>query len=273
MGLELLVLTARLGWRRFEASRMGTFLRTSGHLLSRTFLGAGLFAHTTYLVLRANAQSPPLSSPADWCLLSALVLALIAFIATIIGKRGAIGLFLLPVALGLVIVSQKASSTPFSTGRASSFWGLIHGISLLLATVVVSLGFVAGIMYLLQSYRLKRKLPPWQGLKLPSLEWLEQINSRALGISAWLVACGFGSGIVLSQIRNTGIVGYSYWKDPAVWSLAAMLGWLALVELFRTIYPAARRGRKVAYLTVASFLFLLIAIGSITLVETKHGML
>lgn len=252
---------------------MGTFLRTSGHLLSRIFLGAGLFAHATYLVFRAGAFSPPVSSPADWCLLAALVLAMIAFFATIIGNRGALGLFLLPVALGLVIVSQYASSAPFSTARASSFWGSVHGISLLLATVVVSIGFVAGVMYLLQSYRLKRKLPPWRGLKLPTLEWLEQINSRALSVSTWLVACGFGSGVVLGQIRNSGVIGYSYWKDPAVWSLAIMLGWLVLIQLFRSIYPAARSGRKVAYLTVASFLFLLIAIGSITLVETKHGML
>ena len=43
------------------------------------------------------------------------------------------------------------------------------------------------------------------------------------------------------------------WSDPVVISLAVMFAWLVAAELFRAFYPAARRGRKVAYLTTASF--------------------
>ena len=45
------------------------------------------------------------------------------------------------------------------------------------------------------------------------------------------------------------------WTDPVVQSSAAMLLWLVAAEVFRLVYPAARRGRKVAYLTLASFVF------------------
>jgi hypothetical protein len=50
-----------------------------------------------------------------------------------------------------------------------------------------------------------------------------------------------------------------------------MLLWLVAAEVFRWVYPAARRGRKVAYLTLASFGFLLIALASLMLMDTVHG--
>ncbi len=269
--LELLAVFLRTNNGKFAHSSAGTFLQGSGHLLSRGFVVAGLFAHIAYLIVKAGKQNPPLSSPAEWCLLAALVVVSVAFFISLVRKRWSIGLFLLPIVLGLIGFSQSASSKPFSTKRASAFWGQIHGVSLLLATVVVSLGFVAGLMYLLQSYRLKQKLAPIKGLNIPSLEWLERINARALGLSVWLVAIGFGSGIVLGQIRNQGVDGYSYLTDPAVWSLAAMLIWLLLASLFGALYPAARHGHKVANLTVASFLFLVLAISSITFLNNAHG--
>jgi hypothetical protein len=37
------------------------------------------------------------------------------------------------------------------------------------------------------------------------------------------------------------------------------------------VYPAARQGRKVAYLTLASFVFLVIALASFTLLDNVHS--
>ena len=84
-----------------------------------------------------------------------------------------------------------ADREPIAPEPASKVWGIIHGVFLLLGTVTVMVGFAAGIMYLLQAYRLKRKLPPMQSLRFPSLEWLEKVNSRAILLSALLVGVGF----------------------------------------------------------------------------------
>ena len=59
---------------------------------------------------------------------------------------------------------------------------------------------LAGLMYLVQSYALKHARSPANGLRLPSLEWLERVNSRTLGVSAVLIALGFASGVVLSML-------------------------------------------------------------------------
>jgi hypothetical protein len=37
------------------------------------------------------------------------------------------------------------------------------------------------------------------------------------------------------------------------------------------VYPAARQGRKVAYLTLASFVFVVITVLALTLVKSGHG--
>ena len=73
-----------------------------------------------------------------------------------------IGLFLLPLVLALFGLSQFADQQPFPQSHAGQIWGTIHGIFLLLGVVAVSIGFVAGVMYLIQSYRLKHKLPATQ---------------------------------------------------------------------------------------------------------------
>jgi ABC-type uncharacterized transport system permease subunit len=126
-------------------------------------------------------------------------------------------------------------------------------------------------MYLVQSYALKHVRSAANSLRLPSLEWLEHVNSRALGFSAVLIALGFVSGIVMAIAAHRGESTYHLWTDPVVLSLAAMLAWLVGAEIFRLVYPAARRGRKVAYLTLASFVFLVIALAAFMLLDNVHG--
>jgi ABC-type uncharacterized transport system permease subunit len=199
------------------------------------------------------------------------VLAVIYFAALFYLPRSPTGLVLLPIVLGLIVGSRWASAEPLAPERSFYFWGLLHGLFLLLGTAVVCVGFLAGLMYVVQSYALKHVRSPANGLRLPSLEWLERANSRTLGLSAVLIALGFASGLVMSIAAHRGQSEYSLWFDPVVLSLGAMLVWLIAAEVFRLVYPAARRGRKVAYLTLASFVFLVIALASLTLLDTVHG--
>ena len=232
---------------------------------------AGLVAHTLYLAyVAADANAQPMSA-VEWVLMAAWVLAVVYMAALFYLPRTPTGVVLLPIVLALIGGSLFADPEPLAAERSSDLWGLFHGITLLLGTVAVCIGFLAGLMYVVQSYALKHLRSPTNGLRLPSLEWLERINSRALGLSAVLVALGFVSGLIMSLGRHHGEAAYTLWNDPVVWSLAAMMLWLVAAEVFRLVYPAARRGRKVAYLTLASFGFLVIALAALMLVDTVHG--
>ncbi|HZZ72107.1 MAG TPA: cytochrome c biogenesis protein CcsA [Pirellulales bacterium] len=239
------------------------------------FSGLGLLTHTLFLVGRVAHDQPPevpLSSWFDWYLLAAWLLAAFYLYLSVFHERNAVGIFILPLVLVLVgVAAFFADQVPFARAEASNIWGLIHGLSLLLGVVAVSLGFIAGLMYLAQAYRLKKKLPPIQGFRLPSLEWLERINLRALVCSAVLLGLGVLSGIVLNEIYRLNEPSAAVpWSDPAVLSTTALFLWMVVVLIFNMVYRPARSGRKVAYLTVASFVFLAMILAILLFIPTHH---
>jgi ABC-type transport system involved in cytochrome c biogenesis permease subunit len=255
-----------------EVSRLLFRSGVRGALLV-AFAAAGLLAHTLYLAHRAaSASSTPLSSEFDWFLVAAWVLAATYLYLTFYHARTAVGLFVLPLVLALVGMAQFfASREPFAESRASQVWGAIHGVFILLGTVAVMVGFVAGVMYLLHAYRLKHKQLPAQGFRLPNLELLEHVNSRAIVISALMLAAGFLSGTVLNLVNHRLQIDELPWSDPVIWTSSLLLAWLATAAIFGVVYRPARQGRKVAYLTVASFLFLVLALGLRLFLPSVHS--
>jgi len=237
-----------------EISRL--FLRVSVRTaLSIGFAAAGLLAHTLYLYVQVQAEwagGSPLASWYHWCLMVAWVLAAAYVGLALAHPKTTVGLFMLPTVLVLVGVSYPfREAPPFPDRTGAAVWTPIHVVALLLGAAVVVLGFVAGVMYLVQSYRLKHKLPPRQGLRLPSLEWLERINSRSTIVSACLFAAGVLAGILMNVSRGT-----VPWTDPVVYATGPLLAWLLIASVVELFYRPARQGRKVAYMTVASFVFL-----------------
>jgi len=222
------------------------------------FGALGLVTHTWYLGLRAvETSTAPLSSAQDWYLVAAWVLAAMYLALTYYYPKSAVGLFMMPLVLALIGAAELADDLPLSRSGASQFWGTIHGVTLLLGTISVLIGFVAGVMYLLQARRLKLKHPRGMHFQLPPLERLGQVNGSAITLSAVMLGAGFLSGTILNVVSR-----HLPWSDPVVWSTTLMFAWQSAAALFNVFYRAAREGRKVAYLTTASFVFLVIALGA-----------
>ena len=178
------------------------------------------------------------------------------------------GLFFLPVVLILIAVAYVfRDQAAFPRDRALRMWGVAHGLMLLLGTIAVSFGFAAGLMYLVQSWRLKHHVPPRAGLKLPSLEWLQTVNKQSLVYSSCFIALGLLAGIVLNAVRGVAVP----WTDSVVLSSALLLVWLLAATIFEWLYKPAQQGRKVAYLTVASFLFLALVMAVLFAGGSEHA--
>lgn len=233
---------------------------------------AGLFAHTVYLYHRAaEAVGTPLSSQRDWYLLAAWLLAAVFLYLTWEHPQTAFGPFVLPLVLALLATARFfADSKPFPRQPASTVWGWIHAVSILLAVVAVLVGFAAGLMYLHQAWRLKRKRLPVQGLRLPSLEWLQRLNQRAILVSVIMFALGLASGVILNAVRSPHAHGRLPWDDPIVLSTVVTFAWLLFSLVFAWFYRPIRQGPKVAYFTVVSFLVLAIALGVGLFVRSEH---
>jgi len=238
------------------------------------FAAAGFFAHTLFLVWRAATEpAVPLSSAFDWYLLAAWLLAGGYLWLLLANPRTQVGLFVLPVVLGLVGAAQLSSRAPFPQSPATQIWGAIHGSFNLAASVAVAGGAVAGLMWLIQAKRLARKRTPTQGLRLPSLELLSSTTSRAAQIAAWTAAAGFISGLVLNAVNHRrGLLETVPWTDPVVLRMAMLVAWLVAAALAARAFArrpdAARVG---AWLSLVSFAVLTASILWGVLGTTRHG--
>ena len=238
------------------------------------FAVAGLVAHTLFIVWRATTeQAVPLSSAYDWYLLAAWLLAGGYLWLTIANPRTPVGLFMLPVVLGLIGAAQISSQAPFPQSPATQIWGVIHGCFNLAASVAVAIGALAGALWLIQADRLARKQPPLRSFRLPSLERLAHTTDRTLTIAAWTAAAGFLSGIVLNAVnRQRGLLETVPWTDPVVLRMAGLVAWLVAAAVAARV--ASRTGdgpRTAARLSLISFAVLTASILWGVLGTTRHG--
>ena len=236
------------------------------------FVVAGLLAHTVYLAREAQQGISSGSLLSSWyhgCLIVAWLLVVVYLGLSLWRRPTAIGLFFLPTILALVAIAQIFPKQPQLTSEAAGrVWSIVHGVALLLGTASVVVGFLGGLLYLAQSYRLKHKFVASRGLRLPSLERLQRISEGALVTSCCLLVVGLSAGILLNW--SAGEDAVVPWTDPVVWPSGLLLCWLVAVLTFNAFYKPARQGRKVAYLTTASFIFLGLVLAILLLVPS-HG--
>lgn len=220
-------------------------------------VAAGIVAHVAYLIV----QPLPVASSSGSLLLLAGVLAVFSCYGAVHHPRVAWGLFVLPLVLGLIALAflrggdATAGGTVWEWFQGPKFWGMTHGILVLLAAVGVCVGFLASVMYLVQLYRLRQKSAPLGGMKLLSLERLETMNRRAILWAFPLLTVGLLVGIGI-QVRQGDLL--EGWTSPKILSSLGL--WLVFAILLYLRYAAHVRGRQVALWTVMAFVVMLAAI-------------
>jgi ABC-type transport system involved in cytochrome c biogenesis permease subunit len=227
-------------------------------LAALAFGCAGVLAQTIYLY----TQRPPLIWQFGWTLFLAWILAVFYVSGAIHHRRQAWGVFVLPVVLGLVALGvafgrppQGEAATHSGVVSLDKPWVVLHALLIFLAAVGMSVGFVASLMYLFQAHRLRSKAPPGTGLRLMSLERLDEMNRRAIVLAFPLLTAGILAGALMILRGGTDLVG---WTDPRVLGTAVL--WLAFAVVLFLRLAHHLRGRQVALLTIATFLMLICCI-------------
>ena len=204
----------------FEVTRLYFRSAIRGILLIG-FSVAGFIAQTLFVIARLAEQSP--RDALDWYLLVAWILAAIYLYLLFYHPTVPLGIFLLPLILAIIAAAEylpQESGYPLG----ESTWGMLHGFSLLLGTVIIFFGFVGGMTYLIQSRRLQKKQTSFSRFRLPSLEWTEKITARCIFFSAIFLSVGVLSGIALNAkggkypgaIRWSGVAVFCFsgWRSP-----------------------------------------------------------
>jgi hypothetical protein len=240
--LELLQALRARTWQRWTALAFGA---------------AGLLAHTLFLLVRR----PTIAAPYGSLLLLAWVVAIFYLYGTVHHRRLAWAVFVLPVVLLLILLSEVFPATApdsiqlWFTGER--FWGLVHGGLLFLAAIGTSVGCVASVMYLVQTSRVKSKVSPTHGMRLLSLERLALMNRRAIVWTFPLLTAGLLVGVVLLATYDGPSRG---WTAPRVLSTAGL--WISFLVMLYLRYGAQLSNKRLAVMTIALFALMLITLAS-----------
>ena len=185
---------------------------------ARWYLTVGLTAlgwlvQTAYLAdLSWSQHKVPVTTVFESLLVLSWIMALIGLYLMVRSPRQvAVGLFVLPLVLALVLLAGRFASRTAQWDEwrgATAFWGSVHGVFLLAGAVSTCVAFAAGLMYLVQSNRLKHKRRPRFGFSLPSLEQSERLNRGAITLAFPLLTFGLLIGVILDlAVRRRGVGG------------------------------------------------------------------
>ncbi len=268
-GLALLAELARFVVRSSVRWYVTAALMALGWLVQTAFLANIAFSNPRMLVTTVFESVMVLS----W------IVALIGLYLMVRSpKPVAVGMFVLPLVLGLVIVAgwfAPRTSDWLGWGDTIQLWGAVHGVFLLAGAVFTCVAFFSGLMYLVQMRRLKARRPTRSGLALLSLEQCERTNRAAITIAFPLLTFGLLIGMALSfaaHDRGTASSAHTLrWTDPKVLSALAM--WIVFAILLHARFRPAMRGRAVMFLTIVAFAFLVftwVGVEALRL-PTAHG--
>jgi ABC-type transport system involved in cytochrome c biogenesis permease subunit len=178
--------------------------------------------------------------------------------------------FTLPLVVVMFLGAALSFKNPQLTiaSRAHQFYFTVHSLCGLLSYAAFGLGFVAGLMYLLQEHELRSKKTGRIFRRLPSLETLDRISYRAVALGFPLLTFSIILGAILAQ--SSGLMGQHWVRQPKV--LSSGVTWLAYAALIHIRLTSLVKGKKVAVMTVLAFALVLFTyVGTTLALGDVHG--
>lgn len=229
---------------------------------------AGIGAHSVSLVFRtAKSGHVPVTNMFESLSFFSWTCVLIFLIFRARYGVKILGAFVAPFVLALMLY---ASTMPMKIVPIEpvlrSPWLPLHAVSAFFGNGFLAMAFLAGVMYLIQEDRIKKKKVPGKiFLMLPSLDMLDKLGYDALKLGFPLLTLTIITGAMWSQ----QVWGkYWHWEPKQTWSL---ITWLVYAALLHQRLNAGWRGRKAAIMIVIGFVAVIFTfIGVNVLLFGKH---
>ena len=185
------------------------------------------------------------------------------------------GVFILPIVIGLQTIPVLYPGVETRDPVLDSPWFWVHVSSLMFAYASFGLASVLGLTYVLQFKEIKKKHLGYFYTRLPSLQILDAMNSRAVTIGWAFLTIGLVVGVVWAQQaravspENVNLQMMSL-EDPKVFFAA--LAW----ALYSFAVVARRTmgwsGRRAAWLSALGFAIVLLNFLPVSyFVTTSHS--
>ena len=171
------------------------------------------------------------------------------------------GVFILPIVISLQVIPAIYPGVENKDPVLDSTWFWVHVSSLLFAYASFALAAVLGLTYMLQFKEIKKKHLGYFYQRLPSLQILDVMNSRAVAVG-WLFLT---VGVVVGMVW-TGQARAASPDDPNLQAIALNDPKIFFAALTWAVYSFsvfARRtmgwsGKRAAWLSAVGFIIVLL---------------
>jgi ABC-type transport system involved in cytochrome c biogenesis permease subunit len=186
----------------------------------------------------------------------------------------AMGVFILPIVIGLQVIPTIYPGVENADPVLDSTWFWVHVSSLLFAYASFALAGVLGLTYMLQFKEIKKKHLGYFYMRLPSLQIVDVMNSRAVAVGWLFLTIGILAGMVWTgQARaaspdDPNLQAMAL-NDPKIFAAALTWGVYSFAMLARRTMGWS--GRKAAWLSAVGFVIILLNLLPISyFVTTSH---
>jgi ABC-type transport system involved in cytochrome c biogenesis permease subunit len=240
-----------------------------------TVLLLGVLAHTFVIGMQTmEVRHVPFSNTSTAVSSFVWLLALSYLYLEVTTDERAMGVFILPIVVGLLTISVAYPGVDYRDPVLDSPWFWVHVTSLLFAYATFALAAMLGLTYVLQFKEIKKKHLGYFYTRLPSLHVLDAMNSRAVVVGWLFLTIGVVVGVVwTAQARvlspeNSNLQAMSL-QDPKVF--IAVLTWAVYSFAMFARKTLGWTGRRAAWLSALGFVMVLLNLLPVSyFVTTSH---
>ena len=244
--------------------------------LATTLLLGGALVHTFVIGMQTmEVRHVPFANPSRAISTFVWLLALSYLYLEMTTDERAMGVFILPIVVALMVIPALDPGIERADPLLDSPWFWVHTSSLLFAYASFALAGVLGVIYVLQFKAIKKKQLGFFYTRLPSLQILDVMNSRAVTVGWFFMTVGMVVGFIWATQAQAAAP-----YDPRLQSFSVADPKILFAVLAWTLYSfavIARRtmgwhGRKAAWLSAAGFGIVLLNFVPISyFVTTSHS--
>lgn len=223
-------------------------------LIASASVAIGLVLQGTSLGMDVTAQGGLPSGLGQGLSAVALLLLAIFFVLDLRYRTPVLGAFLTPIALAVLVPGLLIGHGSVLPAQVRAPLLPLHVTIALLGIAAFAVAAGVGMMYLLMERQMKGKRFGLLFSRLPSLEFLDELNRR-------LVVFGFiflSVTLVTGAFFENGSAGLAWLLEPKV--IATAVAWVIFAAVLGARSFAGWQGRRVAFITMAGFCLLLVSL-------------
>ncbi len=239
----------------FTLFLVAVFARHEGlNRIGLWLVGAAWALQTLAIVLRAaDAGRVPVVGAYESLTAVAWSVALVYLVLESFTRVKAVGLYVLPVVIGLLVGALVEYEAPRGLMPAlRSDIVVLHVVVMLTAVGALYVAGGAALIYLFEEWQLKRRRLGGVLGRLPSLATLDRLVFHATLLGLPFLTMGMAAGV----IRAETFAVERWWCDPMV--LLSVAAWAVYAVLLWGRLRADWGGRRIAWLAVAGLALMLV---------------